>query len=52
MEKEYEFCLRCGRKLKNPEARYIGYGSICLKKAKNGGKSRLFQPLKKVEKSG
>ena len=35
MKKEYNYCLRCGRKLKNPEARQLGYGSICYKKIKN-----------------
>ena len=29
---EHEYCLRCGRKLKNPDARLIGYGTTCLKK--------------------
>ena len=48
MQKEYEFCLRCGRKLKNPEARAIGYGKTCQKKAKNAVKSRLFEVRKKV----
>lgn len=30
--KEYEFCLRCGRKLKKPEVRVIGYGPVCQRK--------------------
>ena len=34
-ENEHEYCLRCGRKLKNPEARILGYGVICYKKLKN-----------------
>ena len=29
---EHEFCLRCGRKLKNPKARILGYGMTCWKK--------------------
>ena len=33
-EKEYEFCLRCGRKLRKPETRRVGYGVICFKKMK------------------
>ena len=41
-EKEHEFCLRCGRKLKNKEARIIGYGTVCLKKMKQKQKCRLF----------
>lgn len=41
--KEYSRCLRCGRKLKNEEARKIGYGKICLKKVKKDKKiKRLF----------
>ena len=32
MQKEYEYCLRCGRKLKNPDARKIGYGVVCERK--------------------
>lgn len=32
MIKEHDYCLRCGRKLKSPDARKIGYGVICLKK--------------------
>ena len=32
--KEYEFCLRCHRKLKKEEARKIGYGKICYEKSK------------------
>lgn len=31
--KEYEFCLRCHRKLKSEDARKIGYGKVCYKKA-------------------
>lgn len=34
MEKLYDRCLRCGRKLKNEEARKIGYGKVCLEKTK------------------
>ena len=40
--KEYEYCLRCGRKLKNPKARMIGYGVTCEKKMKHNAKRRLF----------
>ena len=47
-KKEYQFCLRCHRKLKNPEYRKIGYGKICLEKSKNSEKSRLFDVRKKV----
>lgn len=32
MMKEHDRCLRCGRKLKNPEARLKGFGSVCEKK--------------------
>ena len=41
--KEYDRCLRCNRKLKNEEARKIGYGKICLEKIKKADKiKRLF----------
>lgn len=33
--KEFERCLRCGRKLKNPEYRLTGYGKICAEKMKH-----------------
>jgi len=32
MTKEYEFCLRCGRRLKNEEHKKLGYGPTCYKK--------------------
>ena len=34
IEKVYKFCLRCGKKLKNPIARKIGYGPVCEKRMK------------------
>ena len=43
MLKEYEFCLRCGRKLKNPEARAKGFGLVCEQKMKHEAKQRLFE---------
>lgn len=41
---DHEYCLRCGRKLKNPAARERGYGVICLKKLKTDSqiRSKLF----------
>lgn len=41
-EKEYQYCLRCGRKLKNPEARKKGFGIICEKKMISNKTKRLF----------
>jgi hypothetical protein len=35
--KEYERCLKCGKKLKNPTARQIGLGSTCAKKVIQAG---------------
>ena len=32
--KEHEYCLRCGRKLKNPIARQKGYGAVYERKMK------------------
>lgn len=40
--KDHEFCIRCGRKLKNPQARAKGYGLICEKKMKAGQSNKLF----------
>ena len=41
-DKEYEYCLRCGRKLKSEKTRKLGYGDICFKKMKTQHKHRLF----------
>lgn len=41
-DKEYDRCLRCGRKLKNEEYRRIGYGKICYNKMKPR-RSGLFE---------
>lgn len=40
--KEYTHCLRCGRKLKNEQAKKIGYGIVCYKKIQTNKKTRLF----------
>ena len=42
MEKLYDRCLRCNRKLKNDEARKIGYGKVCLEKSKKSKQKVLF----------
>ncbi len=44
--KEYKYCLRCRRPLKNPEARQRGFGDICWKKMQSSGKNKLFQITK------
>ena len=41
---DHEFCLRCGRKLKNALARERGYGVICYKKNASAGNRPLFSP--------
>lgn len=41
-KKDYDKCLRCGRKLKSEEARKIGYGKICLEKSRHKKVKRLF----------
>ena len=40
--KEYDRCLRCGRKLKSKENRLRGYGKICYKKQKMSKNTLLF----------
>ena len=47
-EKDHEFCLRCGRKLKNQQARERGYGNICFKKLKQVEQNRLFNYGEKI----
>ena len=42
-KKDHEFCLRCGRKLKNPIAREKGYGIICEKKVRIMNNHKLFK---------
>ena len=41
-EKDHEYCLRCGRKLKNLRARQIGFGSVCERKMKHEKSRQLF----------
>ena len=42
-KKDHEFCLRCGRKLKNPIAREKGYGVVCERKMRIDMNNRLFE---------
>lgn len=42
-KKDHEFCLRCGRKLKNPIAREKGYGVVCERKMRIDYDRRLFE---------
>ena len=44
-EKEHEVCLRCGRKLKNPDARKLGYGAVCFKKMQSSGKKLFLETI-------
>ena len=37
---EYKYCLRCGRQLKNPEAKKIGYGYVCYNKTINKSRKK------------
>lgn len=44
VQKEYDRCLRCGRKLKSAENRLRGYGKICWQKMKKDNRyvKKLF----------
>ena len=42
VKKDHEFCLRCGRRLRNPQTREIGYGAICYKKIQTEKSRQLF----------
>lgn len=39
---EYNFCLRCHRRLKNPEYRLRGMGKVCWEKTHQEQSMRLF----------
>lgn len=43
-EKLHKICIRCGRKLKNIEARKRGFGDVCWQKyqKENDKKVKLF----------
>ena len=38
----FPFCLRCGRRLKTPEAQERGYGKTCFQKQQMNKQSTLF----------
>ena len=43
INEEHDRCLRCGRKLKNSNARLLGYGTICYNKIRTDSmKKSLF----------
>ena len=42
VKKEYEYCLRCGRRLKSERSRGIGYGLVCEGKMRSEKSRRLF----------
>lgn len=35
-------CLRCGRKLKTPDAQERGYGKVCWEKQQKDNQTKLF----------
>ena len=44
--KEYNYCIRCGRKLKSVENRIRGMGKICYEKSlreRRNGIRRIFE---------
>jgi hypothetical protein len=41
-KKIYPVCRRCGRKLKTDEAKELGFGPVCLLKAKTEKRNPLF----------
>lgn len=49
-QKDHEFCLRCGRRLKNPDARSRGYGAVCFRKSQIVEKLQLFNPFPDCQK--
>ena len=45
--REYDFCKRCGRRLKKPDARQLGYGAVCYRKVKSDGRKLFANVLDK-----
>ena len=43
---EYDKCGRCGRRLKNPESRRLGFGAVCYSKVQT---RRGYVPLFNTE---
>ena len=39
---DYEYCLRCHRKLKNPIARQLGYGKVCEMKMRQSSHRKIL----------
>lgn len=50
-KKDHEYCLRCGRKLKNQKARESGYGAVCIKKMKVDNTRKLFDKEHNLQSS-
>lgn len=48
--REYNYCLRCGRKLKSKENRYRGYGKTCYEKSKQVKRFPLFENTSDIKK--
>lgn len=46
MNKIYEKCLRCGRKLKTEESKNLGFGKICWEKYNNEGTTKKLFVMK------
>lgn len=48
---EHEFCKRCGRRLKKPEARQLGYGAVCYRKVQVSYGRKLFDTSLPTERN-
>ena len=46
----YLNCLRCGRKLSNPESQLIGMGKVCYKKSNDKKQTHLLFDVSKLLK--
>ena len=47
MKKEYNYCIRCGRRLKNYENRIRGMGDTCWEKAQKEPKNMIRMRLER-----
>lgn len=50
--REFNHCLRCGRLLKSPKARAIGYGAICQRKGGYHSSIPLFHTERSLKSNG
>lgn len=51
MIKEHEYCVVCGRRLKNPKYRVLGFGPVCEKKRNNRKRRLFYEDTQSIDKA-